>query len=133
MQILSQANQSQPQHQVPVSSASTSQIPPPPTLPPPPGLSPAQFILHSSLPLVGCTKTPPSLLHTSIGGGCAQTPPPIMPVIVSGVSGSSGDTAWDSKTKDPDKVKLVSWMRNCDWISCHTPILKGINLLLSRT
>uniref|UniRef100_A0A674NP70 SFR19-like C-terminal domain-containing protein n=1 Tax=Takifugu rubripes TaxID=31033 RepID=A0A674NP70_TAKRU len=58
------------QHQVPVSSASTSQVSPPPTLPPAPGLSPAQFILHSSLPLVGSTKTPPSLLHTSIGGGC---------------------------------------------------------------
>ncbi|CAF90215.1 unnamed protein product, partial [Tetraodon nigroviridis] len=102
-QILSQANQSQSQHQVPVSSASTPQILPPPTLPPPPGLSPAQFILHSSLPLVGCTKTPPSLLHTSIGGGCAQTPPSIMPVVLSGVSGSSGDSGWDNETKDPDK------------------------------
>uniref|UniRef100_H3CBH8 SFR19-like C-terminal domain-containing protein n=1 Tax=Tetraodon nigroviridis TaxID=99883 RepID=H3CBH8_TETNG len=87
-QILSQANQSQSQHQVPVSSASTPQILPPPTLPPPPGLSPAQFILHSSLPL---------------GGGCAQTPPSIMPVVLSGVSGSSGDSGWDNETKDPDK------------------------------
>lgn len=109
MQILSQANQSQSQHQVPVSSASTPQIPPLPTLPPPPGLSPAQFILHSSLPLVGCTKTPPSLLHTSIGGGCAQTPPSIMPVVLSGVSGSSGNSGWD-ETKDPDKVKLIFLM-----------------------
>uniref|UniRef100_A0A7N6FFP7 SFR19-like C-terminal domain-containing protein n=1 Tax=Anabas testudineus TaxID=64144 RepID=A0A7N6FFP7_ANATE len=69
MQILSQANQSQSQQHVPPSSASSTQIPPPPSLPPPPGLSPAQFILHSSLPLVGCTKTPPSHLHPSIGSG----------------------------------------------------------------
>uniref|UniRef100_A0A673AU85 SFR19-like C-terminal domain-containing protein n=1 Tax=Sphaeramia orbicularis TaxID=375764 RepID=A0A673AU85_9TELE len=64
-------NQSQ-QHAAPssASSSSSSQIPPPPSLPPPPGLSPAQFILHSSLPLVGCTKTPPSHLHPSISGGC---------------------------------------------------------------
>ncbi len=108
MQILSQANQSQSQQHAPPSSASSSasQIPPPPSLPPPPGLSPAQFILHSSLPLVGCTKTPPSLLHPSIGGGCAQTPPSIMPVGLSGVTGSSGDTGWDNESKDPDKVKL---------------------------
>uniref|UniRef100_A0A3Q3IFS6 SFR19-like C-terminal domain-containing protein n=1 Tax=Monopterus albus TaxID=43700 RepID=A0A3Q3IFS6_MONAL len=59
------------QHAPPSSASSTSsQIPPPPSLPPPPGLSPAQFILHSSLPLVGCTKTPPSHLHSSMGGGC---------------------------------------------------------------
>lgn len=105
-QILSQANQSQSQQHAPPSSASSSsssQIPPPPSLPPPPGLSPAQFILHSSLPLVGCTKTPPSHLHPSIGGGCAQTPPPIMPVGLSGVTGSSGDTGWDNESKDPDK------------------------------
>ncbi|XP_071357524.1 splicing factor, arginine/serine-rich 19 [Trachinotus anak] len=104
-QILSQANQSQAQQHAPPSSASSSssQIPPPPSLPPPPGLSPAQFILHSSLPLVGCTKTPPSHLHPSISGGCAQTPPPIMPVGLSGVTGSSGDTGWDSESKDPDK------------------------------
>lgn len=111
MQILSQANQNQSQQHAPVSSASSSssssQIPPPPTLPPPPGLSPAQFILHSSLPLVGCTKTPPSLLHPSMGGGCAQTPPSIMPVVLSGVTGSSGDTGWDNESKDPDKVKLI--------------------------
>lgn len=104
-QILSQANQSQSQQHAPPSSASasSSQIPPPPSLPPPPGLSPAQFILHSSLPLVGCTKTPPSLLHPSIGGGCAQTPPSIIPVGLSGVTGSSGDTGWDNDSKDPDK------------------------------
>ncbi|KAM7372507.1 hypothetical protein PAMP_009671 [Pampus punctatissimus] len=104
-QILSQANQSQSQQHAPPSSASSSstQIPPPPSLPPPPGLSPAQFILHSSLPLVGCTKTPPSHLHSSIGGGCAQTPPPIIPVGLSGVTGSSGDTGWDNESKDPDK------------------------------
>ncbi|XP_070779768.1 splicing factor, arginine/serine-rich 19 [Enoplosus armatus] len=103
-QILSQANQSQSQQHAPPSSASSSsQIPPPPCLPPPPGLSPAQFILHSSLPLVGCTKTPPSLLHPSIGGGCAQTPPSIIPVGLSGVTGSSGDTGWDNESKDPDK------------------------------
>uniref|UniRef100_UPI0037E71E91 splicing factor, arginine/serine-rich 19 n=1 Tax=Semicossyphus pulcher TaxID=241346 RepID=UPI0037E71E91 len=104
-QILSQANQSQSQQHAPPSSASSasSQIPPPPSLPPPPGLSPAQFILHGSLPLVGCTKTPPSLLHPSMGGGCAQTPPPMMPVGLSGVTGSSGDTGWDNESKDPDK------------------------------
>ncbi|KAK9535888.1 hypothetical protein VZT92_008241 [Zoarces viviparus] len=102
-QILSQANQSQSQQLAPPSSASSSQIPPPPSLPPPPGLSPAQFILHSSLPLVGCTKTPPSLLHPSIGGGCAQTPPFIIPVGLSGLTGSSSDTGWDNESKDPDK------------------------------
>ncbi|KAM6905141.1 uncharacterized protein scaf1 [Xenentodon cancila] len=103
-QILSQANQSQSQqHAPPPSASSSSQIPPPPALPPPPGLSPAQFILHSSLPLVGCTKTPPSHLHPSIGTGCAQTPPPVMPVGLSGVSGSSGDSGWDNDNKDSDK------------------------------
>lgn len=78
----------------------TSQIPPPPSLPPPTGPSSAQFILHSSLPLVGCTKAPPSHLHAgmSMGGGCAQTPPP--PSM--GLSGGSGET-WDSDSKDPDK------------------------------
>ncbi|XP_068452240.1 splicing factor, arginine/serine-rich 19 [Clinocottus analis] len=102
-QILSQANQSQSQQLAPPPSASSSQIPPPPSLPPPPGLSPAQFILHSSLPLVGCTKTPPSLLHPSLGGGCAQTPPFSMPMGLSGATGSSGDTGWDNESKDPDK------------------------------
>ncbi|KAM9843355.1 uncharacterized protein scaf1 [Aulostomus maculatus] len=108
-QILSQANQSQSQQHAPPASAAassssaSSQIPPPPSLPPPPGLSPAQFILQNSLPLVGCTKTPPSHLHPSIGGGCAQTPPPIMPVGLSGVTGSSGDSGWDNESKDPDK------------------------------
>nr|XP_046270767.1 splicing factor, arginine/serine-rich 19 [Scatophagus argus] len=105
-QILSQANQNQPQHHAPPSSAasaSSSQIHLPPTVAPPPSLSPAQFILHSSLPLVGCTKTPPSLLHSSIGGGCAQTPPSIMPAVLSGVTGSSCDTGWESESKDPDK------------------------------
>ncbi|KAF7650962.1 hypothetical protein LDENG_00118080 [Lucifuga dentata] len=105
-QILSQANQSQSQQHAPSSSASSSsssQIPPPPSLPPPPGLSPAQFILHGSLPLVGCTKTPPSHLHPSISGGCAQTPPPIPPVGLSGMTGGSGEMTWDSESKDPDK------------------------------
>ncbi|KAK5855567.1 hypothetical protein PBY51_007232 [Eleginops maclovinus] len=102
-QILSQANQSQAQQLAPPSSASSSQIPPPPSLPPPSGPSPAQFILHSSIPLVGCTKTPPSLLHPSIGGGCAQTPPSIMPGGRSSLTGSSGDTGWDPESKDPDK------------------------------
>ncbi|XP_037333358.2 splicing factor, arginine/serine-rich 19 [Pungitius pungitius] len=102
-QILSQANQSQSQQLAPPSSASSSQIPPPPSLPPPPGLSPAQFILHGSLPLVGCTKTPPSLLHHPTGGGCAQTPPSIMPMELSGVTGSCGDTGWGNENKDPDK------------------------------
>uniref|UniRef100_A0A674BLC1 SR-related CTD-associated factor 1 n=1 Tax=Salmo trutta TaxID=8032 RepID=A0A674BLC1_SALTR len=48
------------------SSSSSSQVPPSP------GPTPAQFILHSALPLVGCTKTPPSHLHLgmSLGGGC---------------------------------------------------------------
>ncbi|XP_029015341.1 splicing factor, arginine/serine-rich 19 [Betta splendens] len=102
-QILSQANQSQSQQLAPPSSASSIQIPPPPSLPPPTGLSPAQFILHSSLPLVSCTKTPPSHLHPSIGTGCAQTPPPSLPVGLSGVTGCSGDSGWDNESKDPDK------------------------------
>ncbi|KAM4530341.1 uncharacterized protein scaf1 [Odontesthes bonariensis] len=100
-QIFSQSNQSQSQQHAPSSASSSSQIPPPPALPPP-GLSPAQFILHSSLPLVGCTKTPPSHIHPSIGGGCAQTPPS-MSVGLSGVTGSFGDAGWDNESKDPDK------------------------------
>lgn len=75
-QILSQANQSQPQQLN--SSSSASQIPPPPSLPPPSRVSP-QFILHNS-----------SHLHP-----CAQTPPTI--------TGGSGDTGWDNDSKDPDK------------------------------
>nr|XP_061805886.1 splicing factor, arginine/serine-rich 19-like [Nerophis lumbriciformis] len=102
-QILSQANQSQSQAP-PAASLTSSQIPPPPpTLPPPPGLSPAQFILQSSLPLVGCTKTPPSHLHPTLGGGCAQTPPPSVHVGLPGFTGSSGDAFWDNESKDPDK------------------------------
>lgn len=31
-----------------------------------------------------------------------------MPVALSGVSASSGDSGWDNETKDPDKVKLIS-------------------------
>ncbi|XP_056144315.1 splicing factor, arginine/serine-rich 19 [Lampris incognitus] len=106
-QILSQANQSHSQQHAPLSSASSlsSQVPPPPSLPPPPGPSPAQFILHGSLPLGGCTKTPPSHLKSgmSIGGGCAQTPPPPLAAGLSGATGSSGESGWDSESKDPDK------------------------------
>ncbi|XP_019740374.1 splicing factor, arginine/serine-rich 19 [Hippocampus comes] len=102
-QILSQANQSQSQAPSAASLTSSQIPPPPPTLPPPPALSPAQFILQSSLPLVGCTKTPPSHLHPTLGGGCAQTPPPVMPVGLPGFTGSSGDTFWDSESKDPEK------------------------------
>ncbi|XP_061702964.1 U1 small nuclear ribonucleoprotein 70 kDa isoform X2 [Syngnathoides biaculeatus] len=102
-QILSQANQSQSQAPSAPSLASSQLPPPPPTLPPPPGLSPAQFILQSSLPLVSCTKTPPSHLHPSVGGGCAQTPPPVIPVGLPGFAGSSGDAFWDGESKDPDK------------------------------
>ncbi|XP_051905540.1 splicing factor, arginine/serine-rich 19 [Hippocampus zosterae] len=103
-QILSQANPSQSQAP-PATSLTSSQIPPPPppTLPPPPALSPAQFILQSSLPLVACTKTPPSHLHPGLGGGCAQTPPPVLPVGLPGFTASSGDTFWDSESKDPEK------------------------------
>ncbi|XP_039542784.1 splicing factor, arginine/serine-rich 19 isoform X2 [Pimephales promelas] len=101
-QILSQANQNQSQPHPPSSSSSiSSQVPPPPSHAPPPGPNPAQFILHSSVPLVGCTKTPPSHLHpgVSMGGGCAQTPPPPLPV---GITGGS-EMGWDSESKDPDK------------------------------
>ncbi|XP_015259640.1 PREDICTED: splicing factor, arginine/serine-rich 19 [Cyprinodon variegatus] len=97
-QILSQANQNQ--HHAPSSSSSSSSstlIPPPPSAPPPPGLSPAQFILHSSLPLVGCTKTPPPHLHPSLGGGCAQTPPPMLP------GGGAAEPGWENESKDSDK------------------------------
>ncbi|XP_038135456.1 splicing factor, arginine/serine-rich 19 [Cyprinodon tularosa] len=98
VQILSQANQNQ--HHAPSSSSSSSSstlIPPPPSAPPPPGLSPAQFILHSSLPLVGCTKTPPPHLHPSLGGGCAQTPPPMLP------GGGAAEPGWENESKDSDK------------------------------
>ncbi|XP_007251121.3 splicing factor, arginine/serine-rich 19 isoform X2 [Astyanax mexicanus] len=83
----------------------TSQVPPPPSHAPPPGPTPAQFILHGSLPLVGCTKTPPSHLHPglSLGGGCAQTPPPPMPTGLSMTTGGVHETSWDSESKDPDK------------------------------
>ncbi|XP_067238109.1 splicing factor, arginine/serine-rich 19 isoform X1 [Chanodichthys erythropterus] len=104
-QILSQANQNQSQTHPPSSSSSiSSQVPPPPSHAPPPGPTPAQFILHSSVPLVGCTKTPPSHLHPglSMGGGCAQTPPPPLPAGMAGPTGGS-ETGWDSESKDPDK------------------------------
>ncbi|XP_073696381.1 uncharacterized protein scaf1 isoform X3 [Garra rufa] len=104
-QILSQANQNQSQPHPPSSSSSvSSQVPPPPSHAPPPGPTPAQFILHSSVPLVGCTKTPPSHLHPglSMGGGCAQTPPPPLPVGMTGPTGGSG-MGWDNESKDPDK------------------------------
>uniref|UniRef100_A0A8C2A9J3 SR-related CTD-associated factor 1 n=1 Tax=Cyprinus carpio TaxID=7962 RepID=A0A8C2A9J3_CYPCA len=104
-QILSQANQNQSQPHPPLSSSSvSSQVPPPPSHAPPPGPTPAQFILHSSVPLVGCTKTPPSHLHPglSMGGGCAQTPPPPLPVGMSGPTGGS-EMGWDNESKDPDK------------------------------
>lgn len=107
-QILSQANQNQSQtHQSSSSSSSSSstQVPPPPSHVPPPGPTPAQFILHGSLPLVGCTKTPPSHLHPghSLGGGCAQTPPPPLPTGLSLTAGGANETSWDSESKDPDK------------------------------
>lgn len=132
VQILSQANQSQSQQHAPPPSAlsSSSQIPPPPSLPPPPGLSPAQFILHGSLPLVSCTKTPPSHLHPSIGGGCAQTPPSILPVGMTGVTGSSSDPGWDNESKDPDKVKMRAvcspgWRKQ----SCSSALVLSFNLM----
>lgn len=139
MQILSQANQIQSkQHAPPSSGSSSSQIPPPPSIPPPPGLSPAQFILHSSLPLVGCTKTPPSHLHTSLGGGCAQTPPSIMPVGLSGVTGSSGETGWDNESKDTDKVnlKLMNRSGSFMWViqlllhGCLSASTQGANIIV---
>lgn len=84
----------------------SSQVPPPPSHAPPPGPTPAQFILHSSVPLVGCTKTPPThmLPGLSMGGGCAQTPPPPLPT---GMSGGSSETGWDNESKDPDKVSTL--------------------------
>lgn len=102
-QILSQANQTQSQPHPPSSSSSvSSQVPPPPSHAPPPGPTPAQFILHSSVPLVGCTKTPPPHLlpGLSMGGGCAQTPPLPLPT---GMSGGSSEMGWDNESKDPDK------------------------------
>ncbi|XP_052403219.1 splicing factor, arginine/serine-rich 19 isoform X1 [Carassius gibelio] len=104
-QILSQANQNQAQPHPPSSSSSvSSQVPPPPSHAPPQGPASAQFILHSSVPLVGCTKTPPShmLPGLSMGGGCAQTPPPPLPLGMSGPTGGS-ETGWDNESKDPDK------------------------------
>ncbi|KAK7167767.1 hypothetical protein R3I94_001985 [Phoxinus phoxinus] len=100
-QILSQANQNQSQpHPSSSSSSISSQVPPPPSHAPPPGPNPAQFILHSSVPLIGCTKTPPSHLHpgVSMGGGYAQTPPSPLPA---GIGGS--EMGWDNESKDPDK------------------------------
>uniref|UniRef100_A0AAY5L5J7 SFR19-like C-terminal domain-containing protein n=1 Tax=Esox lucius TaxID=8010 RepID=A0AAY5L5J7_ESOLU len=56
------------QHIAPSSSSSSSSS----QVPNSSGPTPAQFILHGSLPLVGCTKTPPSHLHPgmSMGSGC---------------------------------------------------------------
>ncbi|KAJ8245851.1 hypothetical protein GJAV_G00260990 [Gymnothorax javanicus] len=110
-QILSQANQSQSQQlPLPSSSSSSSQpLPPPPppqsSLASPPGAAPAQFILHSSLPLAGCTKTLPShpLPGLSLAGGCAQTSPHPMLGASSGAVGPSSETGWDSESKDPEK------------------------------
>ncbi|KAM9528771.1 uncharacterized protein ACWYII_041349 isoform 1-T1 [Salvelinus alpinus] len=97
-QILSQTNQNHSSQHAPSSSSSSHVLPSP-------GPTPAQFILHSALPLVGCTKTPPSHLHhgMSLGGGCAQTPPPPMPSGFSGGSGDFSDIGWDNDSKDPDK------------------------------
>ncbi|KAK6311329.1 hypothetical protein J4Q44_G00169930 [Coregonus suidteri] len=97
-QILSQTNQNHSSQHAPSSSSSSQVLPPP-------GPTPAQFILHSSLPLVGCTKSLPSHLHPgmSMGGGCAQTPPPPMPSGFLGGSGGSSDIGWDNESKDPDK------------------------------
>ncbi|XP_023654296.2 uncharacterized protein scaf1 [Paramormyrops kingsleyae] len=103
-QILSQANQSQTLPPSSSSSSSTSsQVAPLPSLAPPSVPTPAQFILHSSLPLVGCTKTPPPHLHPglSLGAGCAQTPPLHSGSL--GTTGVSSDTSWDGESKDPDK------------------------------
>ncbi|KAL0993684.1 hypothetical protein UPYG_G00111630 [Umbra pygmaea] len=96
-QILSHNNQNQSMQHVPASSSSQ--------VPNSSGPTPAQFILHSSVPLVGCTKTPPTHLHPNIsmGGGCAQTPPPPMPTGFTGGSGDSSDLGWDNESKDPDK------------------------------
>ncbi|XP_051988470.1 splicing factor, arginine/serine-rich 19-like isoform X2 [Xyrauchen texanus] len=105
-QILSQANQNQSQPHAQLSSSLSSQVPPPPpSHAPPPGPNPAQYILHSSVPLVGCTKTPPTHLHPglSMGGGCAQTPPPPLPAGMSGATGGSCEMGWDNESKDPDK------------------------------
>ncbi|XP_060749325.1 splicing factor, arginine/serine-rich 19 [Tachysurus vachellii] len=103
-QILSQANQNQSQSHS-TSNSSASQVPAPPSHAPPPGPTPTQFILHGSLPLVGCTKTPPSHIHSglSLGGGCAQTPPPPIPAGLSGPAGGATETGWDGDSKDPDK------------------------------
>lgn len=46
-----------------------------------------------------------------------------MPVVLSGVSGTSGDSGWDNDTKDPDKVKLISFM-SLD-LFCQLLIQKG--------
>ncbi|TRY59929.1 hypothetical protein DNTS_017597, partial [Danionella cerebrum] len=102
-QILSQANQNQSQPHSSSSSSISSQVPPPPSHAPPLGPSPGQFILHSSLPLAGCNKTPPSHLHPglSMGGGCAQTPPPPLSGMTGPIGGS--ETGWDNESKDPDK------------------------------
>lgn len=40
-----------------------------------------------------------------MGGGCAQTPPP--PALPAGIGGA-GEGAWDSDSKDPDKVRVSS-------------------------
>lgn len=132
LQILSQASQNQSQQHIPVSSATSSlsaQIQPPPTLPPLPGLSPAQFVLHGSLPLVGCTKTPPSLLNSSISGGCTQTPPSILPGMLSGMTGSSGDTGWDNEGKDPEKV-MLTFMKISGWLALFYKYTEGSFLFL---
>lgn len=132
LQILSQASQNQSQQHVPASSATSSlssQIQPPPTLPPPSGLSPAQFVLHGSLPLVGCTKTPPSLLNSSISGGCTQTPPSILPGMLSGMTGSSGDTGWDNEGKDPEKVMFI-FMKISGWLALFYKYTVGRFLFL---
>ncbi|XP_018619927.1 splicing factor, arginine/serine-rich 19 isoform X2 [Scleropages formosus] len=109
-QILSQANQSQSQLLPPASapsssSSSSSQTLPLPSVAPAPAPTPGQFILHGSLPLVGCTKTPPSHMHPGLsgGGGCAQTPPVPVHSASSGPTAVSGDPAWDGEGKDPDK------------------------------
>ncbi|KAJ8402556.1 hypothetical protein AAFF_G00366390 [Aldrovandia affinis] len=96
-QILSQVNQSQTQQHPPTSSSlstSSSQVLPLPSLAP----TPTQFIFHSSLPLVGSTKT-----SLSLGGGCTQTLPTPMLKGPSGGTGGLSETGWDNESKDPEK------------------------------
>ncbi|XP_044038591.1 splicing factor, arginine/serine-rich 19 [Siniperca chuatsi] len=97
-----------------VSSSSSSKPPPPP---PPPAAPALPWSLQTGVDcttggVLALTALLFKMEEANIASrakaqefiqATSQTPPSIMPVGLSGVTGSSGDTGWDNESKDPDK------------------------------